>query len=244
MDSRMELLTSLGSAPKSLRHLGQLCSPRHWRWKWQKLLHSLFSYKNSLWTFWPDHWMQAFICILGLPFALASLFRRLGSAILWYTGKSWSATSCFSGRWISWAWGAGSSFLVMALLKKHHESCPVGQWLWWGDSFVLIRWNSVTNTAFLILTSHSFKVLNVGIVTQYCQSVLVQFLGKLAILLCVWFIHSSFSMGVSHVWLHLDRVVGLPVDICQEASVAQPFLFASGYRHFAISTSIAFEEPA
>ena len=79
--------------------------------------------------------------------------------------------------------------------------------------------------------SHSFKVSNVGIVAQYCQSVLVvQFLGKLAILLCVWFMHSSFSMGVSHVWFHLDDgVVGLAVDICQEASVAQPFLFASGH---------------
>ena len=49
---------------------------RRWSWKWQKLLHSLFSYKNSLWTFWPDHWMQAFICILGLPFGQS--FQKTG----------------------------------------------------------------------------------------------------------------------------------------------------------------------
>ena len=126
MGSRMELLTTMGPAP-SLSITWVSCVAPTLKLETAEATDPStlgFPTKTVL-----GHFDQITECKHSFAFCvfpLASLFRRLGSAIPWYTGTSCSATSCFSGRWISLAWGAGSSFLAMALLKKHQESCPLG----------------------------------------------------------------------------------------------------------------------
>ena len=100
----LKLETAEATAPSTLRFLRK----QSWGISTRSLNASIHSHSVS--SLWPVFFSQ-----------------KIGISHPRYTGTSCSATSCFSGHWISWAWGAGSSFLAMALLKKHQESCPVGQ---------------------------------------------------------------------------------------------------------------------